>query len=196
MDGLNKSREETLYRETFVFTSLYVWGNSESSVNMTVLFFLRWGFVSISLNPELEGPPLVGCPRLLIQYIRSCVPYWRPFLHPQPEDAPGTRQVPGCCECRNEPSGFIKFRKFLTRWGTVSYSRITVPNGVITCGHQRMVYGKGLPLVDTGNVMWTARLCKNTCHLSVFHLLSLNVTHIKGIYNGFKVVLRYLGSCV
>jgi len=31
---------------------------------------------------------LVGCPRLLIQYIRSCPPYWRPFLHPQPEDAP------------------------------------------------------------------------------------------------------------
>jgi len=34
------------------------------------------------------GPPLVGCPPLLIQYIRSYPPYWRPFLHPQPEDAP------------------------------------------------------------------------------------------------------------
>ena len=34
------------------------------------------------------GPPLVGCPRLLIQYIRSYPPTWRPFLHPQPVDVP------------------------------------------------------------------------------------------------------------
>jgi len=38
-------------------------------------------------NPEAGGSPLFGCPRMLIQYIRSCPPYWRPFLHPQPEDA-------------------------------------------------------------------------------------------------------------
>ena len=37
---------------------------------------------------EAVGPPLVGCPRLLIQYIHSYPPYWRPFLHPHPEDAP------------------------------------------------------------------------------------------------------------
>jgi hypothetical protein len=37
---------------------------------------------------QTGGTPLVGCPRLLIQYIRSYPPYWRPFLHPQPEDAP------------------------------------------------------------------------------------------------------------
>ena len=30
----------------------------------------------------------MGCPRLLIQYVRSYSPYWRLFLHPQPEDAP------------------------------------------------------------------------------------------------------------
>ena len=39
-------------------------------------------------TPQAGGPPLVGCPRLLIQYIRSHPPYRRPFLHPQPEDAP------------------------------------------------------------------------------------------------------------
>ena len=33
-------------------------------------------------NPQDGGPRLVGCPRLLIQYIRSYHPYWRPFLHP------------------------------------------------------------------------------------------------------------------
>jgi len=28
-------------------------------------------------TPKLGGPPLVGCPRLLIQYIRTYPPYWR-----------------------------------------------------------------------------------------------------------------------
>jgi hypothetical protein len=50
--------------------------------------FSRWGVVSTSPNPQAVGPPLVGGPRLLIQYIRSYPPYRRPFLHPQPEDAP------------------------------------------------------------------------------------------------------------
>jgi hypothetical protein len=50
--------------------------------------FLRWGVVSTSPNSHAGVPPLFGCPRLLIQYIRSYLPYWRSFLHPQPEDAP------------------------------------------------------------------------------------------------------------
>jgi len=50
--------------------------------------FLRWGVVSTSPNPQTGRPPIVGCPRLLIQYIRSYPAYWRPFLHPHPEDAP------------------------------------------------------------------------------------------------------------
>ena len=47
-------------------------------------------------NPQPGGPPPVGCPRLLFQYIRSYPPYWRPFLHPQPEEAPcrGDRDPP------------------------------------------------------------------------------------------------------
>jgi hypothetical protein len=49
--------------------------------------FLRWGVVSTSPNPQARGPPLVGCLRLLIQYIHGCPPYWRLFLHTQPEDA-------------------------------------------------------------------------------------------------------------
>ena len=39
-------------------------------------------------TPQAVWPNLVGCLRLHIQYIRSYPPYWRPFLHPQPEDAP------------------------------------------------------------------------------------------------------------
>ena len=50
--------------------------------------FLRRGVVSTSPKPQAGGPPRVGCPRLLIQYIRSYPPNWRPFLHLQPEDAP------------------------------------------------------------------------------------------------------------
>jgi hypothetical protein len=38
------------------------------------LIFLRWGAVSPTLNPQAGGPPLIGCPRLLIQYIRSFPP--------------------------------------------------------------------------------------------------------------------------
>ena len=56
--------------------------------------FLRWEVVSTSSNPQAGGPPIVGCPRLLIQYIFSYTPYWRPFLHPQPENAP-------CCGDRD-----------------------------------------------------------------------------------------------
>jgi hypothetical protein len=51
-------------------------------------YVLRWGCVSTLRNPEAGELAIVGCLRLLIQYIRSFAPYWRPFLHPQPEDAP------------------------------------------------------------------------------------------------------------
>jgi hypothetical protein len=54
-------------------------------LNMNVL---QGGIVSTSPNPQAGGPPLVGCPRLLIQFIRSYPPYWKPFLYPKPEDAP------------------------------------------------------------------------------------------------------------
>ena len=54
-------------------------------LNMNVL---QGGVVSTSPNPQVGGPPLVGCTPQLIQYIRSHPPYRRPFLHPQPEDAP------------------------------------------------------------------------------------------------------------
>jgi hypothetical protein len=50
--------------------------------------FSQWGVVSPSPSPQAGVPPLVGCPRLLIQYIHSYPPYGRPSLHPQPEDAP------------------------------------------------------------------------------------------------------------
>jgi hypothetical protein len=39
-------------------------------------------------QPQVGRPPTVSCLRLLIQYIHSYPPYWRPFLHPQPEDIP------------------------------------------------------------------------------------------------------------
>jgi len=45
-------------------------------------------------NPQAGGPPLVGGPRLLIQYIHSFLPYWSPFLHPQPEGTPCPLSLP------------------------------------------------------------------------------------------------------
>jgi len=34
-------------------------------------------------HPQAGGLPLLGSPRLLIQYVHSYPPYWRPFLRPQ-----------------------------------------------------------------------------------------------------------------
>jgi len=50
--------------------------------------FLQGGVVTTSPNPQAGGPPLVVCPRLLIQFVHSYPLYRRPFLYPQPEDAP------------------------------------------------------------------------------------------------------------
>jgi len=49
---------------------------------------LQGGVVNTLPNPQDGGPLLVGCPRLLIQFIRSYSPYQRPFHYPQPEDTP------------------------------------------------------------------------------------------------------------
>jgi hypothetical protein len=62
--------------------------------------FSQWKVVSPSPNPQAGGPPLVGCPRMLIQYIRSWPPYWRPFLRPQTVDAP----------CRGDRDPLITWR--------------------------------------------------------------------------------------
>ena len=62
-------------------------------VRGTCICFWTWSVfrrrvVSTSPKPQNGRSHLSGCPRLLIQYIHSYPPYWRPFLHPQPEDAP------------------------------------------------------------------------------------------------------------
>jgi len=59
---------------------------------------LQGGVVSPSPIPQAGGPPLVGCSRLLIQFICSYPPYRRPFLYPQPEDVP-------CCGDRDPLHG-------------------------------------------------------------------------------------------
>jgi hypothetical protein len=53
-----------------------------------IIYALRRGVTSPSPNLQARGQPLFGCLRLLILYIRSYTPYWRPFLHPKPKDAP------------------------------------------------------------------------------------------------------------
>ena len=48
-----------------------------------------YGEELLALRPTHQAgrSPLVGCPRLLIQCIRSYPPYRGPLLYPQPEDA-------------------------------------------------------------------------------------------------------------
>jgi len=46
-------------------------------------------FEAVPPNNQAGGPPLVGCPRLLIKYIRGYPRYMRPFLPtPKQEDHP------------------------------------------------------------------------------------------------------------
>ena len=60
----------------------------DTCVYFLTIPFLRWVVVSTSPNQQAGLPPLFVCPWVLIQYIRRYPPYFRPFLHPQPEDAP------------------------------------------------------------------------------------------------------------
>ncbi|KAJ4442813.1 hypothetical protein ANN_04406 [Periplaneta americana] len=44
-----------------------------NELNVLILVIIK--VISPSLNPQAGGPPLIGCPRLLIQYIHSYSPY-------------------------------------------------------------------------------------------------------------------------
>ena len=61
-------------------------------------------------------PPLDDCPRLHCQYICSCPPRYRPFLHPQPEDAP----------CRGDRDPIITVKHTLTICKTYCFSIVTM----------------------------------------------------------------------
>ena len=54
---------------------------------LTFVFYGE-GLLAPRPTPQAGGPPFVGCPRLFIRFIHSYPPYWRPFFHPQSEDAP------------------------------------------------------------------------------------------------------------
>jgi hypothetical protein len=74
-------------------------------------FVLPRGIVSSSPNPQAGGPPLVGCPRLLIPFIRSYPPHQRTFLHLQLEDAP--------CRGDRDPLTWVKIPQSVFIVGTV-----------------------------------------------------------------------------
>jgi len=50
--------------------------------------FLRWEIGTPLPNTIAEGPPIVGCPRPFMQYIRMSSIHTRHLLHPQPEEVP------------------------------------------------------------------------------------------------------------
>jgi hypothetical protein len=62
---------------------------SRPQANVSVAWrdhLLGWGFVTNSPTLQAGGLPPVSCPRLFIPYICSYLPYWKRFLHPQPDD--------------------------------------------------------------------------------------------------------------
>src|SRR5215469_15427868 len=103
------------------------------------MVFSRGGVVSTSPNPQAGGPPLVGCPRLLIQYIRSYPPYRRPFLQPQPEDAP--------CRGDRDPLITLKFLQTNFCYFVASHTTICIcqlyshPNKHIVFNYHRSSHG-------------------------------------------------------
>ena len=65
--------------------SVQAWGLHSDC--FTTQFVFRVRSFSTSPNPQTGRPPLVICPGLPIQYIRSYPPYCRQFFQPQTEDA-------------------------------------------------------------------------------------------------------------
>jgi hypothetical protein len=72
-----------------------------------LLVLLRWGVVSPSPKLQAGGTPYFGCPRLLIQYIRSYPPYLEAFTFWLRLWTGG-----GLCEHGNEPLGSVKGGEF------------------------------------------------------------------------------------
>jgi hypothetical protein len=73
--------------------------------------FYGGGLLAPPPNPQAGGPPPVGCPRLLLQYIRSYPPHLQAvssIRKLRTRRAVVTRDplnLAGCCECGDEPSG-------------------------------------------------------------------------------------------
>lgn len=79
--------------------------------------FSRWEVVTTLPYPQAGGPPLIGCPRVLILYIRSCPPYWRSFVHPQRKDAP-------CCGYKDPLITWEASYDYYKSW-TVDFVKVT-----------------------------------------------------------------------
>jgi hypothetical protein len=45
-------------------------------------------FLALRPTPKLEDRPLSAVRDCIFDIFAAAPPYWRPFLHPQPEDAP------------------------------------------------------------------------------------------------------------
>ena len=103
--------------------------------------FWRGRFVSASPNNQAGGPPLVGCPRLLIQFFRSYPPYWMPFLQPQPDDGPwrGDRdpQTRSLYLLLKTKTNFCLTHKFINQrkasfWSVCTHSKLdNIPKGCL-----------------------------------------------------------------
>ena len=52
--------------------------------------FLRWRFLNTTPKSQAVGPPIIGCPRLFIQYIRN----YPPYLEAVPPSATWGRAMP------------------------------------------------------------------------------------------------------
>jgi len=91
--------------QSFDNRSVKVWSPRSYEMLLNIVSFLQRVVVSKSLNSHARVPPLVGCPRVLIQHIRSYPPYLE-AVHSHHEDTL-------CCGDGNliEVTNPLKWRK-------------------------------------------------------------------------------------
>jgi len=91
----NQPDVQNLFHSKFYFMPLHVSSISAHHQEVNIALHslwchhtYRWPSCARDGHPLAGIPPLIGCPLVLIEYIRIYPPYWRMFLHPQPEDLP------------------------------------------------------------------------------------------------------------
>jgi len=117
---------------------------------------LQGGVVSTSPNPQAGWPPLIGCSRLLIQFIRSYPPYRMPFLYPQPEDTPcrGDRDPLHGTQYRISTTWTISpsMLKHKTLLHPVACRHLWVPRHRSPCRHSPLVIVSLIPSPSTSQL--------------------------------------------
>jgi len=76
------------YRDTYIHTYIDTYIHTYTHTYIHIYIHTYIHIHRYIHNHQAGGPTIVGCPQLIIQYIRSYPPYWRSLFHSQPDHAP------------------------------------------------------------------------------------------------------------